>query len=180
MKSCRPPLFWKRKFEPQVIVTCVRWYLRFCLSLPDLEELMAERGLSVDHTSIWRWIQAYGPELYRRLQGEVKRKSSTWHMDETFVRIAGKWRYLFRAVDSQGQTVDFFLSESRDREAAKIFLKRALANPDTARHACSPETGCGAIRRRSVNSRLRVAFDGDAATELGATVTTGWNRITAT
>jgi IS6 family transposase len=130
MKSCRPPLFWKRKFEPHVIVTCVRWYCRFALSLRDLEELMAERGLSVDHTTIWRWVQTYGPEVYRRLQGEVKRKSSTWHMDETFVRIAGQWKYLFRAVDGQGQTVDFYLSETRDREAAKLFLKKALANPD--------------------------------------------------
>jgi transposase-like protein len=130
MKSCRPPLFWKRKFEPHVIVTCVRWYCRFALSLRDLEELMAERGLSVDHTTIWRWVQTYGPEVCRRLQGEVKRKSSTWHMDETFVRIAGKWMYLFRAVDSHGQTVDFYLWETQDREAAKLFLKKALANAD--------------------------------------------------
>ena len=121
------PLFWKRKFEPTVIVTCVRWYLRFSLSLRDLEELMAERGLSVDHTSVWRWTQTYGPEVYRRLCGAVRRKSSTWHMDETFVRIAGRWMYLFRAVDSQGEAVDFYLSETRDREAAKIFLKKALA-----------------------------------------------------
>src|SRR5918992_4286966 len=130
MKSCRPPLFWKRKFEPTVIVTCVRWYVRFCLSLRDVEELIAERGLWVDHTTVWRWTQSYGPEVYRRLGGELKCKSSTWNMDETFVRIAGKNKYLFRAVDSQGQTVDFYLSETRDREAAKIFLKRALANPD--------------------------------------------------
>jgi transposase, IS6 family len=128
--ACRPPLFRKRKFEPIVIVTCVRWYCRFALSLRDLEELMAERGLSVDHTTIWRWTQTYGAEVYRRLRGEVKWKSSTWHMDESFVRIAGKWMYLFRAVDSQGQTVDFYLSETRDREAAKLFLRRALANPD--------------------------------------------------
>jgi hypothetical protein len=94
---------------------------------------MAERGLSVDHTTIWRWTQTYGAEVYRRLRGEVKWKSSTWHMDETFVRIAGKWMYLFRAVDSQGQTVDFYLSETRDREAAKLFLRRALANPDNRR-----------------------------------------------
>ena len=107
MKSCRPPLFRNRQFEPTVIVTCVRWYLRFSLSLRDLEELMAERGLSVDHTTIWRWTQTYGPEVHRRLGGEVKRKSSTWHMDETFVRVAGRWMYLFRAVDSGGQTVDF-------------------------------------------------------------------------
>jgi transposase-like protein len=100
-------LFWKCKFDPEVIVTFVHWHVRFSLSLRDLEELMAERGLAVDHTSIWRWIRAYGPELYRRLRGELKRKSSTWHMDETFVRIAGNWMYLFRAVDSRGQTVDF-------------------------------------------------------------------------
>lgn len=90
---------------------------------------MAERGLSVDHTSIWRWTQTYGPEVYRRLRGAVRRKSSTWHMDETFIRIAGRWMYLFRAVDSHGETVDFYLSETRDREAAKIFLKKALGNP---------------------------------------------------
>src|SRR6266545_4109542 len=130
MSSCRPPLFWKRKFEPVVIVTCVRWYCRFSLSLRDVEELIRERGLSVDHTSIWRWTQRYGPEVYRSLRGEVKRKSSTWHMDETFVCISGKWMYLFRAVDSYGQTVDFYLSETRDRGAAKTFLKKSLANPD--------------------------------------------------
>src|SRR5215470_9308272 len=129
MKPTQPPLFWKRWFEPTVIVTCVRWYLRFSLSLRDVKELMAERGLSVPHTSVWRWTQAC-PEVYRRLHGEVKRKSSTWHMDETFVRVAGRWMYLFRAVDSGGQTVDFYLSETRDCEAAKLFLKRALANPD--------------------------------------------------
>jgi transposase-like protein len=113
-----------------VIVTCVRWYLRVCLSLRDLQELKAERGLVVHDTSIWRWIQVYGPEISRRLHGEVKRKSSTWHIDETSVRIAGKWMYLFRAVDSHGQTVDFYLSETRDREGAKQLLHRALANPD--------------------------------------------------
>ena len=91
---------------------------------------MAERGLAVDHTTIWRWVRRYGPEVHGRLRGNMKPKSSTWHMDETFVRIAGRWLYLFRAVDSQGQAVDFYLSETRDREAAKRFLKKALANPD--------------------------------------------------
>jgi IS6 family transposase len=79
---------------------------------------------------LWRWIQKYGPELHRQLYGQVKQKSSTWHMDETFVRVAGKWMYLFRAVDSYGQTVDFYLSETRDRDAAEVFLRRAVANPD--------------------------------------------------
>src|ERR1041384_5073865 len=74
---------------------------------------------------------AYGPEVYKRLQGQGKRKSSTWHMDETFVRIAGRWMCLFRAVDAHGQTVDFYLSETRDRAAAKVFLQHAVANPDS-------------------------------------------------
>ena len=104
MTPPRPELFRKRRFEPSVIVACVRWYFRFSLSRRDLEELMAERGLSVDHTRIWLWTQAYGPEAHGQLRGNVKRKSSTWHLDETFVRVAGRWMYLFRAVDGRGQT----------------------------------------------------------------------------
>ncbi|HXJ43569.1 MAG TPA: IS6 family transposase, partial [Bryobacteraceae bacterium] len=101
----RGSLFRKRQFAAEIIVTCVRWYLRFSLSLRDVEELMAERGLSIDHTTVWRWTQTYAPEVQRRLRGRVEPKGSTWHMDETFVRIAGRWMYLFRAVDSSGQTV---------------------------------------------------------------------------
>jgi len=78
---------------------------------------MAERGLSIDHTTVWRWTQTHAPEVQRRLRGRVKPKGSTWHMDETFVRIAGRWMYLFRAVDSSGQTVDF------------IYLKLATMKP---------------------------------------------------
>jgi transposase, IS6 family len=81
-------------------------------------------------------------EVYRRLGGEVKRKSSTWDVDETFVRVASRWMYLCRAVNSGGQTVDFYLSETRDREAAKSFLKRALANPDNRPWSFRPGTDC--------------------------------------
>ena len=130
MKQSKPALFRGRHFEPEIIVTCVRWYLRFSLSLRHVEELMAERGLIVDHTTVWRWCQKYGPVVYQRLKGKVKYKTTTWHMDETYVRVAGRWMYLFRAVDSHGDTVDFYLSETRDREAAKTFLERALSNPD--------------------------------------------------
>lgn len=108
MRSCRGVLFQKRQFAARIIVTCVRWYLRFSLSLRDVQELMAERGSSVDHTTIWRWRQRYGSEVQRRLRGHLTPKGSTWHMNETFVRIAGRWMYLFRAVDSGGQTVDFY------------------------------------------------------------------------
>ena len=80
MESCRPRLFRKRHFAVEIIVTCVRWYLRFSLSLRDIEELMAERGFSVDHTTIWRWAQTYAPEVQRRLRGQLKPKGSTWHI----------------------------------------------------------------------------------------------------
>jgi len=102
MKETRPALFRGRHFDPEIIVTCVRWYLRFSLSLRNVEELMAERGLEIDHTTVWRWCQKYGPVVYRRLRGKVKYKTTTWHMDETYVRVGGRWMYLFRAVDSDG------------------------------------------------------------------------------
>jgi IS6 family transposase len=130
MKERRPALFRGRHFQPDIIITCVRWYLRFSLSLGEVEELMTERGLSVDHTTIWRWSQKYGPMAYQRLKGKLKPKSTMWHMDETYVRVAGRWMYLFRAVDGHGDTVEFYLSETRDREAAKAFLEKALSNPD--------------------------------------------------
>ena len=107
----------------------MRSYLRFTLSRRDVEKLMAERGLSVDHTTVRRWTQTC-PEVKRPLRGQLKPKGSTWHMDETVVRIAGRWMYLFRALHNEGQTVNFYLSETRDREAAKCFLRRASANPD--------------------------------------------------
>src|SRR5260370_6184869 len=100
MSSCRATLFQKRHFAAEIIVTCVRWYLRFSLSLRDVEELMAERGLSVDHTTVWRWTQTDAPEVQRRLRGQVKPKGSTMHMYETFVRFPGRWMDVFRALYS--------------------------------------------------------------------------------
>ena len=123
-------LYRGHRFPTDVIAHAVWLYFRFSLSLRDVEELMAERGLSVDHTTVWRWVQAYAPEIRKRLQGHVKYKLTTWFMDETYVQVAGRWMYLFRAVDTRGQTVDFDLSDTRDREAARRFLQAALANPD--------------------------------------------------
>ena len=106
---------------------CIRWYLRFSLSYRDLEEIMAERNLSVDHTSVWRWLQRYAPELNRRVRGELKPTAGSWRVDETYVCVAGRWTYLYRAVDSTGATIDFYLSEQRDAVAAKQFFRKALA-----------------------------------------------------
>ena len=129
MRRNRPALFKGRHFEAEIIILCVRWYLRYPLSFRQLEEIMAERNLSVDHVTIWRWVQRYAPELNRRSRPELRNTSRSWRVDETYCRVAGKWTYLYRAVDSQGATIDFLLSATRDAAAAKCFLQKALRSP---------------------------------------------------
>ena len=129
MSKERPALFKGRHFEPEIIILCVRHYLRFALSYRNLEELMAERNLSVDHVTIWRWIQRYAPELERRCRRQLRMTNRSWRVDETYVRVAGKWTYLYRAVDSVGDTIDFLLSPNRDAHAAKRFFQKALRTP---------------------------------------------------
>jgi transposase, IS6 family len=126
VQKSRPALFRGRHFQDHVIVLCVRWYLRYCLTLRDLEELMAERGLSVDHSTVGRWVLRYAPELNKRVRRELRLPNRSWRVDETYVRVAGVWTYLYRAVDSTGETIDFMLSPKRDAVAAKYFLQMAL------------------------------------------------------
>jgi transposase-like protein len=115
-----------RHFEAEIILVCVRWYLRYALSYRDLEELMRERGLSVDHTTISRWVQRYAPELEKRCRPHLRRTTDSWRVDETYVKAKGEWMYLSRAVDSQGNTLEFLLSATRDAQAAKRFFAKAL------------------------------------------------------
>src|SRR5215475_3053718 len=129
----RPALFLGRHFEDGIIILCVRWYLRYSLSYRDLAEMMAERGLSVDHVTIWRWVQRYAPLLNQRLRSELRHPNRSGRVDETFVRVAGNWTYLYRAVDSGGDTIDFMLSPKRDLTAAKLFLRQALTRPGLGR-----------------------------------------------
>src|SRR6476646_7915027 len=99
-------LFKWRQFEPEVILLAVGWYLRFSLSYRDVEELLVERGLSVDHVTVWRWVQRYAPEIQRRLRPRLPPTNDSWRVDETYIRVKGKWVYLYRAVDSTGATID--------------------------------------------------------------------------
>jgi IS6 family transposase len=109
-----------------VILLAVGWYLRFSLSYRDVEELLAERGLHADHVTVWRWVQRYAPEMERRLRSRLQPTNDSWRVDETYVRVKGKWVYLYRAVDSSGATIDFLLSAKRDAAAAERFLAKAL------------------------------------------------------
>jgi transposase-like protein len=121
-------LFKGRHFERDIIVLCVRWYLRFKLSFRDLVEMMAERGVSLSHTTIMRWIQRYAPGFEKRWSRFACRPGDSWRVDETYVKIKGRWTYLYRAVDSNGKTVDFLLRAKRDVVAAKAFFRRAFKN----------------------------------------------------
>ena len=133
MRQDRPALFKGRHFEAEIIILCVRRYLRYALSLRNLKEIMAERNIQVDHVTIWRWIQRFAPELNRRCRRELRITNRSWRVDETYLRVAGKWAYLYRAVDSAGDTIDFLLSPKRDTDAAKRFFQRALRSPNHPR-----------------------------------------------
>ncbi|KTQ85443.1 transposase [Aureimonas ureilytica] len=115
-----------RHFAPDIILLCMRWYCRYALSYRDPEEMMAERHLSVDHTSIYRWVQHYAPELDRRVHWCKPLQTKTWYVDETYVKVRGEWMYLYRAIGDGGETLDFYLSQARTTKAAKQFLSKAL------------------------------------------------------
>ena len=120
-----------RHFEAEISLLCVRWYVRYPLSYRHLEELMQERGLRIDHPTIYRWVQHYAPELERRCRPHLKTTTDSWRVDETYLKVKGTWMYLYRAVDSQGSTLEFLLSATRDAQAAKRFFSKTLTAPHT-------------------------------------------------
>ena len=128
-------LFEGRHFDREVIILCVRWYLRFKLSLRDLVEMMAERGLSMAHTTIMRWVQRYAPEFEKRWRRSAEAVGRSWRVDETYIKIRGEWCYLYRAVDRAGRTVDFRPSARRNFAAAKAFFRKAIRSQQ-----CAPQT----------------------------------------
>ncbi|WP_018393268.1 IS6 family transposase [Bacillus sp. 37MA] len=116
---------WKHD-QPDIILLTVRWYLRYNLSFRNVVEMMEERGLSMAHTTIMRWVHQYSPELDERVRRHLRPTNDSWRVDETYIKVKGQWMYLYRAVDSKGNTIDFCLSKTRDKQAAKCFFKKAL------------------------------------------------------
>lgn len=119
-------LFKWRHFLPEVILLNVRWYCRYALSYRDLEEMMWERGIDVDHSTLNRWVLKYAPELDKRIRPYLQPTNDSWRVDETYVKVKGAWKYLYRAVDSAGNTLDFMLSAKRDGKAAERFFRKVL------------------------------------------------------
>jgi transposase, IS6 family len=114
------------RFPREVISVAVRWYLRYGLSYRDVEELLAERGVTVDHVTVYRWVQRFTCEFIEAARPCRHAPGDRWFVDETYLKVAGKWAYLYRAVDQHGQVIDVLLSTSRDLAAARRFFTRAL------------------------------------------------------
>ena len=131
-------------FPQEIILPCVRWYVAYPLSTRHIEELMLERGVHVDHSTVNRWVIKYSPQLEEAFHRRKRPVWVSWRMDETSIKIKGQWYYLYRAVDKTGQTIDFLLTEQRDEQAAKRFLTKA-------------------IRRHGVPEKITI--DGSAANE---------------
>ena len=126
-RSRRNPMFRYRRYDDDIVERCVRWYISYRLSLRDRAEMMAERGLDLSPSTIWRWVQRFVPEFEKRWDARRRPTGCSWRVDETYVQICGKWFYQYRAVDKQGKTIDFLLRPDRGIAAAQAFLRKAVA-----------------------------------------------------
>ncbi|WP_336847641.1 IS6 family transposase [Serratia nevei] len=154
--------FKRLHYPVDIIAQCVRWYLAYSLSLRDLEEMMTERGIIVDHSTLHRWVIRLVPLLdnaFRRHKRPVRRR---WRMDETYIKISGRWKYLYRAVDTDGQTIDFLLTAKRDAAAALRFFRKAM------RHHGEPEVVT--IDKSGANTAALAMLNADKPAEKTITV----------
>nr|WP_299987292.1 IS6 family transposase [uncultured Ruegeria sp.] len=141
-------------FPKDAVLYAVFFYLRYTVSYRDLEEIMAERGVQVDHATLNRWVVKYSPMIAVNAQSKKRPTLSSWRMDETYVRVRGKWMYLYRAVDKAGNTLDFMLSERRNRPAAASFFAKALSSNGIPEKIVIDKSGANAAGIREVNKIL--------------------------
>ena len=134
-------IFKHRHFKYDIIIWPVRWYCKYGISYRDLEEMLTERGVEVDHSTIYRWVQYYAPKILDKLKWYWKPKlGHSWRVDETYIKVKGRWTYLYRALDKSGNTIDFYLSSTRNTKAAKRFLRKALTSIPKDSHPKSINT----------------------------------------
>lgn len=145
-----------RHFRGEMILGGVRWYCKYRISYRDLAEMMLERGLEVDHTTLYRWVQHYAPEMEKRLRWHWKSSMGySWQVDETYVKVKEKWMYLYRALDRKGHTIDFYLSATRNTQAAKRFLSKALKSMKPCAHPGAINTDKAPAYRSALAERSR-------------------------
>lgn len=148
-----------RQFQKEVIMLVVRWYVSYSLSYRNIEEMMLERGIHVDHSTINRWVIHYSPLLENEFRKTYKRKTgSSWRMDETYIKIKGVWHYLYRAVDKEGDTIDFMLSEKRDEAAAKAFFTKAIDSSGLPEKVTMDKSGANKAGVNAMNLQLIIFY----------------------
>jgi putative transposase len=144
-----------RHFQKEMILMAVRWYVSYSLSYRDIEELMLERGVKVDHSSLNRWVIHYAPLLENEFSKNHKRKAGrSWRMDETYIKVKGVWHYLYRAVDKEGDTIDFTLSKNRDEAAAKAFFAKAIGTNELPEKVTIDKSGANKAGLDTLNLQL--------------------------
>jgi transposase-like protein len=148
------------QFEREIILWGVRWYVAYPISYRQLEEMMGERGVAVDHSTLNRWVIKYAPEFEKQFRRRQRPVGRSWRMDETYVKIKGKWAYLYRAVDKEGYTIDFLLTRHRDCAAAEAFLRKAIRNQGVPEKITIDHSGSNtaAIKRYNRTHKTRIAI----------------------
>ena len=149
--------FKQRHFEQDIILLMVRWYLSYPLSYRNIEEMMLERGIHVDHSTINRWVIHYSPLLEDEFRKKFKRQTGfSWRMDETYIKVKGKWHYLYRAVDTNGDTVDFMLSPRRDESAAKAFFTKSIGSNGIPEKITIDKSGANLAGLNAINFQIAI------------------------
>jgi len=151
-------------YPKSVILHAVFFYLRYAVSYRDLEEIIAERGVKVDHATLNRWVVKFAPLIAARAQARKRPTATSWRMDETYIRVKGKWTYLYRAVDRDGQTLDFLLSNRRDLSAALRFFKRAIGTNGVPDRIVIDKSGANLAGLQAVNVILKFTGNGRTIT----------------
>ena len=143
-----------RHFPRDLILMAIRWKLAYPLSYRNIEELLEERGADVDHSTVQKWVVHYAPQLEQIFRKRKKPVGRSWKMDETYIKVNGKWVYLYRAVDNDGATIDFMLSETRDRPAVLSFFKRAIGSSGFPEKVNIDKSGANTAALERINSLL--------------------------
>jgi putative transposase len=142
-------------YPRSVILSAVFFNLRYAVSCRDLEEIMAERGVEVDHATLNRWVVKFAPLIASRAQERKRPTATSWRMDETYIKVKGRWTYLYRAVDRDGQTLDFMLSKRRDTAAARRFLKQSIGTNGVPSRVVINRSGANLAGLQSLNVILK-------------------------